>query len=136
MRKRYSQLRRPNEDGFTLFELVMVMTIIVILAAVSITSYQHIQLKAKETILKENLRVMRRALDQFTADKERLPQTLEELATEHYIQTVPIDPITGKADWEVNMGDDEFSLQGGQGVLDVHSSAPGEGSDGIPYREY
>ncbi|HWP45295.1 MAG TPA: type II secretion system protein [Blastocatellia bacterium] len=133
---RYSKPQRQGERGFTLLELVMVMTIIVILAAVSVTSYQHIQTKAKETILKENLRVMRRALDQFTADKERLPQSLEELVTEQYIHEIPIDPITGKADWEVEMGEDEFSIQGGQGVKDVRSSAPGESSDGTAYRDF
>lgn len=130
------KLRRGSESGFTLFELVMVMTIIVILAAVSVSSYQHMQIKAKETILKEDLRVMRRAIDQFAADKERLPQSLDELASENYIHSVPIDPITGQADWEVKMGDDDISLEGGQGVVDVNSSAPGEGSDGKPYREY
>ncbi|HSE98583.1 MAG TPA: type II secretion system protein [Blastocatellia bacterium] len=136
MSKRYTKLTRPGEGGFTLLELVMVMTIIVILAAVSISSYQHVQLKARETILKENLRVMRRALDQFTADKERLPQSLDELVSEQYLHAIPPDPITEQVDWEVKMGDDEFSLQGGQGVIDVNSSAPGEGSDGKAYREY
>ena len=89
--------RWRTERGFTLLELVMVMTIIVILAAVSISSYQHIQVKARETILKEDLRVMRRAIDQFTADKERLPASLDELVSEHYIRDIPIDPITGQA---------------------------------------
>lgn len=129
-------MRKSNDRGFTLLELVMVMTIIVILAAVSISSFQHIQVKARETILKEDLRVMRRALDQFTADKERLPQSLDELVSEQYIREIPVDPITGQADWDVKIGDDEFSIQGGQGVIDVHSSAPGESSDGTPYREF
>ena len=136
MDHRYSKIRGSSERGFTLFELVMVMTIIIILAAVSVSSYQHIQMKAKETILKEDLRVMRRALDQFTADKERLPQSLEELVSEQYIHSIPIDPITGQADWDVEMGDDEFSLQGGQGVRDVRSSAPGEDSEGKSYKDY
>lgn len=114
----------------------MVMTIIVILAAVSVSSYQHMQTRAKETILKEDLRVMRRAIDQFAADKERLPQSLDELVSENYIHSVPIDPITGQADWEVKTGEDDISLEGGQGIVDVNSSAPGEGSDGKPYREY
>jgi general secretion pathway protein G len=136
MSEHYTTMRKTTERGFTLLELIMVMTIIVILAAVSISSYQHIQGKARETILKEDLRVMRRAIDQFTADKERLPASLDELVSEHYIREIPIDPITGQADWEVETGEDEFSIQGGQGVVDVRSSAPGEGSDGTPYREY
>ena len=78
-------------NGFTLLELVMVMTIIVILAAVGVTSYQHIQLKARETILREDLRTMRKMIDQYAADKEKLPQSLDDLVTAQYMREVPID---------------------------------------------
>lgn len=125
-----------KERGFTLLELVMVMTIIVILAAVSITSYQQLQLKAKETILKQNLRDLRKSIDQYAADKEKLPQSIEDLVTAGYLREVPIDPITGQADWRIEMGDDDVSLSGGQGATDVRSNAPGTGTDGIPYSEY
>ncbi len=121
--------------GFTLLELVMVMTIIVILAAVSVTAYQHIQLKARETILKEDLHTMRKMIDQFAADKEKLPATLDDLATAGYIREVPIDPMTGQKDWAVEMGEDTVSRDGGTGVVDVHSAAGGEGSDGA-YKDY
>ena len=127
---------RSGSRGFTLLELVMVMTIIVILASIGVASYQQIQLKARETILKEDLRQMRKMIDQFAADKERLPQSIEELVQERYLRSVPVDPITDEPDWELEMGDDEVSLTGGQGVVDVHSSARGEGSDGKSYREY
>ncbi|HSE36100.1 MAG TPA: prepilin-type N-terminal cleavage/methylation domain-containing protein [Blastocatellia bacterium] len=123
-------------DGFTLLELVMVMTIIVILAAVGVTSYQQIQLKARETILKEDLRTMRRMIDQYAADKEKLPQSLDDLVTGGYMREVPIDPITGEKDWVVDMGDDTVSRDGGTGVVDVHSAAAGEGSDGAAYKDY
>ncbi|MCI0485879.1 MAG: type II secretion system GspH family protein [Blastocatellia bacterium] len=122
--------------GFTLFELVMVMTIIVILAAVGVASYQQIQLKARETLLKQNLKELRKLLDQYTADKEALPQSLEDLVTAGYIREVPIDPITGEADWTLEFEEDDVSIEGGQGVGDIRSNAPGQGSDGIPYREY
>jgi general secretion pathway protein G len=125
-----------NAPGFTLLELVMVMTIIVILAAVGVTAYQQIQLKARETILKEDLRTMRKMIDQYAADKEKLPQSLEDLVTEQYMRDVPIDPITGQKDWVVDIGDDTVSREGGTGVIDVHSAAGGEGSDGTPYQEY
>jgi general secretion pathway protein G len=125
-----------RSSGFTLLELVMVMTIIVILAAVGITSYQSIRLKAQEAILKENLNTMRKMIDQYAADKERLPGSLEDLATAQYIREVPIDPITGDKDWQVEMGEDIYSFDGGQGVVDVHSNAVGEGTDGVPYKEY
>ena len=125
-----------TERGFTLFELVMVMTIIVILAAVGVASYQKIQLKAKETLLKQNLKELRKLLDQYTADKEAMPQSLEDLVSAGYIREVPIDPVTGETDWILEVEEDDVSLEGGQGVGDIHSNAPGEGSDGIPYREY
>lgn len=131
--------RRANATcgrGFTLFELVIAMTIIVILVAVSIPAYNSIQTKAKETILKEDLRVMRRALDMYSADKEQLPQSLEDLVAAEYLHSIPVDPMTGEADWEVEMGEDHISREGGQGIIDVRSGARGTGSDGKAYREY
>jgi len=122
--------------GFTMLELVMVMTIIVILAAVGVTSYQNIQIKARETILKEDLHTMRKMIDQYAADKEKLPQSLDDLVTENYMREVPMDPITGQKDWVVDMGDDTVSRDGGTGVVDVHSAAAGEGSDGVAYKDY
>jgi general secretion pathway protein G len=132
----YPQSSIFASGGFTLLELVMVMTIIVILAAVGVTSYQHIQLKARETILKEDLRTMRKMIDQYAADKEKLPQSLEDLVSAGYMRDVPVDPITGQQDWVVDMGDDTVSRDGGTGVADVHSAAAGEGSDGIAYQDY
>jgi general secretion pathway protein G len=123
-------------NGFTLLELVMVMTIIVVLAAVGVTSYQHIQSKARETILKEDLRTMRKMIDQYAADKEKLPQSLDDLVSANYMRDVPIDPITGQKDWVVDTGEDTVSRDGGTGVVDVHSAAGGEGSDGAAYKDY
>lgn len=125
-----------NSRGFTLLELVMVMSIIVILAAVGVTSYQHIQTKARETILKQDLQTMRKMIDQYAADKERLPQSLDDLVTAYYMREVPMDPVTGQKDWVVDMGEDTVSRDGGTGVLDVHSAAGGEGSDGQAYKDY
>jgi general secretion pathway protein G len=125
-----------NSGGFTLLELVMVMTIIVVLAAVAVTSFQHIQLKARETILQHNVNEMRKLLDQYAADREKLPASLDDLVTAGYMHDIPIDPTTGEKDWVVDMGEDTISREGGTGVLDVHSNSPGQGSDGRPYREY
>jgi general secretion pathway protein G len=138
---RSAEIRDPqsairNSSGFTLLELVIVMTIMVILAAVGVTSYQHIQLKARETILKQDLATMRKKIDEYAADKERLPQTLDDLATAFYIREVPVDPMTGQKDWTVEMGEDTISREAGQGVVDVHSSAGGEGTDGVAYKDY
>lgn len=133
------QSRRPaagNSAGYTLLELVIVMTIIVILAAIGVANYQTLQLHAKEAVLKQDLRDMRKAIDQYAADKEHLPASLEDLVNDGYIMKIPLDPITGQDDWKVDIDEDTVSRDGGQGVVDVHSNAPGEGSDGIPYSEY
>jgi general secretion pathway protein G len=132
----YPQSSIVASSGFTLLELVMVMTIIVVLAAVSVVAYQKIQIKARETILKEDLRTMRKMIDQYAADKEKLPQALEDLVSANYMRDVPPDPITGEKDWVVDMGEDTVSRDGGQGVVDVHSAAGGEGTDGIAYKDY
>lgn len=128
-----------GQVGFTLLELVIVMTILVVLAAIGVVNYQKVRAKAKETLLKDDLRTMRKLLDEYSADKEGLPQTLDDLVKAGYMRDVPEDPITGQADWDLEMGDDPFATgtnTGQQGVVDVHSKAPGAGSDGKAYSEY
>jgi general secretion pathway protein G len=130
--------RRAARDaaGFTLIEMVMVMTIIVILAVIGVTSYKQVQLKARETLLKDDLNTMRKMIDQYEADREKLPQTLDDLVSAGYMREVPMDPVTGEKDWAAEMGEDTTSRDGGQGLVNVHSNAPGEGSDGKAYSEY
>jgi general secretion pathway protein G len=125
-----------GEGGFTLLEMVMVMTIIVVLATVGVVSYQHIQLKAKEEVLKQDLKTMRKLIDEYQADRGHLPQSLDDLVTAGYMREVPIDPITGAKDWAVEMGEDTVSIEGGQGMVDVRSNAQGEASDGTSYKDY
>jgi general secretion pathway protein G len=132
----YPQSSILASAGFTLLELVMVMTIIVVLAAIGVTSYQHIQLKARETVLKKDLIDMRKMIDEYAADREKLPGSIDDLVAHGYIREIPIDPITGDKDWIVDMGDDTISRDGGQGVVDVHSAAGGVGSDGVAYKDY
>jgi len=132
----YPQSSILASAGFTLLELVMVMTIIVVLAAIGVTSYQHIQLKARETVLKKDLIDMRKMIDEYAADREKLPGSIDDLVAHGYIREIPIDPITGDKDWIVDMGDDTVSRDGGQGVVDVHSAAGGVGSDGVAYKDY
>jgi general secretion pathway protein G len=132
----YPQSSILASDGFTLLELVMVMTIIVVLAAIGVTSYQHIQLKARETVLKKDLIDMRKMIDEYAAEREKLPGSKDDLVAHGYIREIPTDPITGDKDWIVDMGDDTVSRDGGQGVVDVHSAAGGAGSDGVAYKDY
>jgi general secretion pathway protein G len=131
-----SRTRKNSNAGFTLLELVIVMTVIVILAAIGVVNYQKIQLHARETVLKQNLQAMRKAIDQYTADKEELPQSLENLVEMGYIREIPTDPITADKDWKTDVEEDTISRQGGQGVVDVHSAADGTGTDGEAYSDY
>ena len=94
----------PQQRGFTLLEMVMVMTIIVILAVIGVTSYKQVQLKARETLLKEDLNTTRKLLDQYEADREKLPQSIDDLVQDGYMREVPEDPITGEKDWQTENG--------------------------------
>jgi general secretion pathway protein G len=135
--RRAQRVRRNGRSrGFTLLELVMVMTIIVILAAVGVVSYQQLQQKARESVLKADLRDLRRCLDQYAADREKLPASLDDLVSAGYVHEIPIDPITNDRDWQTELGEDTFSRDGGQGIIDVRSNAPGADSEGVAYSDY
>ena len=122
--------------GFTLLELMIVISIIVILAAVALPQYQKIVLHARETTLRDNLFQLRKAIDQYAADKGELPQTVDDLATAGYIREVPIDPMTDDKNWVPTAGEDPNSTDGRQGMIDVHSSSTEVGTDGRPYSEW
>lgn len=114
---------------------MIAMFVIVILISVSVPTYLYTVKHAKETILVENLVQMRRMIDQYSADKGKLPQTLEDLKTSGYIRDIPIDPMTDKAEWDEVKGEDPASNEGEQGLIDVKSLAEGESSSGKAYRE-
>jgi general secretion pathway protein G len=124
------------QKGFSLLELMIAMFIMVILLSVAVPTYQRSVRHARETVLKENLWQIRRSIDQFTADKGRLPQSVDELAEAKYLHEKPIDPILEKAEWDEIMGEDPNSPDGEQGMVNVKSLADGEDSDGKPYSEY
>ena len=122
--------------GFTLLELMIVISIIVILAAVALPQYQKIVLHARETTLRDDLFQLRKAIDQYAADKGELPPDLDSLATAGYIREVPIDPMTDDKSWVPTAGEDPNSSDGRQGMIDVHSSSTEMGTDGRPYSEW
>lgn len=125
-----------NQKGFSLLELMIGMFIIVILLSVALPTYQRSVQYARERVLEENLWQMRRQIDQYAADKGKLPENLEKLKEGKYLSEIPIDPILEKAEWDEKFGDDPNSNENGQGLINVKSRADGEDSNGKKYSEY
>lgn len=127
-----------SESGFTLLELMIVLIIIATLAAFAVPAYNRQIKLAKEAVLREDLRVMRNAIDQFTVDKQKAPQGLEDLVTAGYLKSVPVDPFTKRSDsWVVQQSSDYSSVdQTDVGSIDVHSGAQDISSDNVPYTQW
>jgi len=117
-------LGRLRIAGFTLLELMIVVTIILILLSLGAGRYQQSVLRSKEAALKQNLFVMRQAIEQYTLDKQQAPQSLEDLVSAGYLRDIPNDPLTGKKDWRVDVQDVLLSPdQTETGIVDVHSGS-------------
>jgi general secretion pathway protein G len=113
-----------TERGFTLIEVLVVMVIITILAGVSVAMYSNSVNRAKEAVLKEDLKEMREAIDAYHADKNKWPPSLDALVTEKYIRQVPVDPITNAADWTTTPSEpDPGNPLDEPGISDVHSAS-------------
>jgi general secretion pathway protein G len=132
---RVSEGRRGGESGFTLMELMIVMTIIGILSAIAAPIYIRTVNKANEAVLKEDLHTMRDAISRYTVDKEKAPQTLDDLVQAGYLKSIPIDPVTHRSDtWIVGQSQDMTSItETESGIDDVHSGAQSQASDGTSY---
>ncbi len=131
--------RRPAQQGFTLLELMIVMVVIGILAAIAIPSYTNNVRHAKEAVLREDLRTMRSAIDAYTVDKQKAPQELQDLVEAGYLKTMPIDPFTRRSDTWVPAQSDTLSSvdqTDSGGVDDVHSGAQMTASDGTAYNTW
>ncbi len=133
-----TRLPRRGEDGFTLIELMIVMVVIGVLATIAIPNYISSLKASKEAVLKEDLHVLRQQIDAYTNDKEKAPQSLDDLVTAGYMKSIPEDPMThSNTTWVTTTDDSVQSLdQTDSGITDVHSGSSEQGTDGRPYSEW
>jgi general secretion pathway protein G len=127
---------RKEHGGFSLLELMIAMFILIILLSVAIPTYNRSVQHARETVLKENLWQMRRAIDQYDTDKGRLPESIQSLVEAQYLREMPVDPITDKAEWDEIMGEDPMSAEAQEGLKNVKSLADGKDMDGKDFKDY
>ena len=140
LRELRGRLGRGRARGFTLIELMIVIAIMLILIGIAAGMYQRSVVRAREAVLKSDLKVMRQAIDNYTLDKEAAPQALEDLTNpqSQYLREIPVDPITHQKDWQVEMGDTVMSPdQSSTGIVNVHSnSADVSPFDGTAYNTW
>ena len=124
--------------GFTLIEIMIVMSLIVVLAAISLATHANSQTRAREAVLKENLFRMRDTIDQYYADKNEYPPALDALVTGMYLRTIPVDPFTNSVDtWQTTMAELDAANPSAQpGIFDVRSGSDRTALDGSQYADW
>lgn len=131
-------MKRRFERGFTLIELMVVISIVVILMSIAIPRYEASIQHARETVLKEDLFTMRSVIDQYTLDKQKAPQSLQELVEAGYMKQIPKDPFTNSRESWVPVTDDTIMTpdQTQPGIVDVHSGSDATSSEGTAYSSW
>jgi general secretion pathway protein G len=133
-----SRVRARLEAGFTLIELMVVMSLIAVLAGIAMVNYTTSVQRSREAVLREDLFRMRDAIDQYYADKGKWPQSLEDLVTDKYMREIPKDPLTGSAEtWQTTPAEPEAgNVTAEPGIYDVKSGSDRMAIDGTPYNEW
>ena len=131
-------MARPTARGFTLIELMIVMSLIVVLAGIGLAMYGNGQTRAREAVLKEDLFRMRDTIDQYYADKNEYPAALGALVTGMYLRAIPVDPFTNSADtWQTTMSETDAANPSAQpGIFDVKSGSDRTALDGTQYADW
>ena len=129
-------LRRLDERGFTLIELIMVVALIGILAGIALPNYKNAIIQSREAVLREDLYRFRDLIDQYYADKGRYPASLAALAEDGYLRRIPADPMTGQADWVEVPAEPDPDNPEQTGIYDVHSASEQLSTGGTPYSEW
>ena len=127
-----------NRRGFTLIELMIVMAVIAILVSIAVPIYSRSITRAKESVLRNNLFTMRTVIDEYTYDKQKAPQSLQDLVSEGYLRTIPVDPMTGTSDtWKTVIEDTLNAVnQTEPGIFDVKSGSDKTSLEGTPYSDW
>jgi len=132
--------RRASSRGFTLIEIMIVIFIVAILVSVAVPAYNQSILRARESVLRQNLFTLRSVISQYTLDKQKAPQALDDLVSAGYLKQIPTDPMTTRNDtWTADQDTDvimSLDQQGEGGIIDVHSGSSGVGSDGTAYNTW
>ena len=136
----YTKPNRSNQAGLTLIEIIFVMAIVGIIAAIIVPNYSKSIQTSKEAVLKENLFILRDCISKFYFDKKRYPTSLEDLVTMNYLRDIPIDPFTKKKEWKLihfePIDIEDYDPEISEGVIDVQSLASGVASSGEKYEDF
>ena len=123
--------------GFTLLELMIVISIILILMAVAVPVYNQSIVRSREAVLRQDLFTLRSVISQYTLDKQKAPQGLDDVVQAGYLRQLPVDPMTGQSNWEVVQEDVLLAVdQQDPGISDVHSASNATASDGTAYSSW
>jgi general secretion pathway protein G len=139
-RRAPSRRKNRRSRGFTLIELMIVVSVLLILISIAVPQYSNSVKRARESVLRQDLFTMRSVISQYTLDKQKMPQSGDDLVQAGYLKTVPVDPITGQSNWNWHTADEGTILspdeQDEGGIDDVFSASNDVGTDGVPYSQY